>query len=175
LNDVLVFGKGEADRLEFNPSSDNIVEFCAEIVEDIKASQAKNHDMQFSSSMITEIISFDAKLVRQIITNLMTNAVKYSPEGSTILVKLKADDQYCSLLVEDKGIGIPESDQPHLFEPFHRARNTGDIQGTGLGLAIMKKAVDLHGGEILVESIPDEATCFKVILPIKYSEAVNHD
>ena len=174
LDDVLVFGKAEANRLAFDPKLGNIVEFCAEIVEDIQASLGKNHQLAFIDNMDSPMLPFDEKLMRQIVTNLVTNAFKYSPEQSQVTVRLESEENQCSLQVQDQGIGIPKSDQQHLFKPFHRARNTGDIQGTGLGLAITQKAVQLHGGDIMFDSVPNKGTCFKVVLPRTQPEKI-HD
>ena len=78
---------------------------------------------------------------------------------------LTQDSQYCCLEVSDKGIGIPASELPHLFEAFHRASNVGAIHGAGLGLAIVKNSVELHGGRIEVRSEPGQGALFQVWLP----------
>jgi signal transduction histidine kinase len=109
----------------------------------------------------------DVKLLRRAITNLLTNAIKYSPEGAPINVELACEGDTAIIRVSDQGIGIPEDDQRRLFEPFHRASNVGQIQGTGLGLAITRQAVERHGGSISVESQVGVGTTFSVRLPIK--------
>jgi signal transduction histidine kinase len=111
------------------------------------------------------IVEFDPKLLRQILTNLLTNAIKYSPPGSNINLNLKIEELKLIFEIKDKGIGIPVDDLNKLFTTFHRATNTGNIQGTGLGLAIVKKCVDLHQGEIEVHSILNEGSTFTLRLP----------
>lgn len=108
----------------------------------------------------------DAKLFRQIITNLVTNAIKYSPAGGEVLTQITFDADTLHLRVQDHGIGIPESDQPYLFDAFHRASNVGEIEGSGLGLHITKRAVELLGGSITCQSEEGQGTTFDVSLPL---------
>ena len=107
----------------------------------------------------------DEKLLRHIFGNLLSNALKYSPDGGTVRFSIHARDGGAKFEVTDQGIGIPEEELPHLFSSFHRASNVGDIAGTGLGLAIVKNAVDKHGGRISVTSARGQGTCFSVWLP----------
>jgi signal transduction histidine kinase len=109
----------------------------------------------------------DEKLLRHILFNLLSNAIKYSPVGTTIHFELNFQDNEVVFHIQDQGIGIPLDDQKHLFETFHRAANVGTISGTGLGLAIVKKSVDLHGGQIAVDSEVGVGTRFTVTLPLK--------
>jgi signal transduction histidine kinase len=109
--------------------------------------------------------SIDRKLLRRAVTNLLTNAIKYSPAGSPVDVELACADGQAVIRVSDRGIGIPEDDLRRLFEPFHRAANVGKIQGTGLGLAIARQAVELHSGTINVESQLGRGTTFILTLP----------
>ena len=108
--------------------------------------------------------------LEQVFINLLTNAVKYSPEGSQVQFELHCTDGQAVLRIIDKGIGIPEKDRLRLFEPFHRAGNVGSAPGTGLGLAITRKAVEIHGGTIQVDSELGVGTTFTVILPISFEE-----
>jgi signal transduction histidine kinase len=101
-----------------------------------------------------------------IIGNLLSNAAKYSPSGSTVLFDLRVQPDQAVFRIQDEGIGIPQADQARLFEPFHRAHNVGTIRGNGLGLAIVKQAVDLHSGTISVESVEGAGTTFTVTLPL---------
>ena len=103
--------------------------------------------------------------MRHILTNLLANAINYSPSGGEVLVGLNSTDQQLELWVQDHGIGIPEEARPTLFESFVRGSNVGTISGTGLGLAIIKKSVELHQGQITFDSIVGEGTTFKIVLP----------
>lgn len=98
------------------------------------------------------------------VNNLLSNAVKYSPDGGCVSLTVSCQPDMIGLQVKDEGIGIPPEAMPQLFEPFHRASNVGEIPGTGLGLAIAKRCIDLHGGQISVESTLGEGTVFTVQL-----------
>lgn len=123
------------------------------------------------------LTQLDEKMIVQLITNLMTNAMNYTPENGEILVQTATvDDQgrkWVTVQVTDTGYGITEKDQEHLFERFHRgeaARKTG-APGTGLGLAICKEIVERHQGHITVSSVPGEGSSFTVWLPTVEEEA----
>jgi signal transduction histidine kinase len=108
----------------------------------------------------------DEHLLQHILINLLTNALKYSPEDSQVSLHVCADGGDLVLEVEDHGIGIPPEDQARLFEPFHRAANATQVEGTGLGLAIVRENVLLHGGTISFTSMLGAGTTFTVRLPL---------
>ncbi len=112
-----------------------------------------------------EQVSLDRTFIDHIITNLVSNAVKYSPENSVVTITTYADPAKVQLTVKDQGIGISKEDQQHLFERFFRASNTGNIKGTGLGLHIIKRYVELLGGTIAVKSQLNEGAEFMITLP----------
>ncbi len=112
-------------------------------------------------------MELDKKLIRRIINNLVSNAIKYSPDDTTIVITLTYAAEMLALTVRDEGIGIPADDINHLFEPFHRAVNVGTISGTGLGLVIAKEAVELHGGSISLETQVGIGTTFTVRIPLE--------
>ncbi|OLT63594.1 hypothetical protein BJP37_31450 [Moorena bouillonii PNG] len=170
VNDLLFINQAEFDRLEVKPVALNLVTFCQELVSPIQSSIGAKHSLIFSSARDWEPILGDPKILRQIITNLISNAIKYSPHGGTILVQLNGDEETVILQIIDQGIGIPKEDQPKLFESFSRASNVGIIPGTGLGLSIVKSCVDLHGGKIHLESEVGVGTTFTITLPKNLSE-----
>ena len=114
-------------------------------------------------------LAVDGQRIREMLLNLVTNAIKYTPTGGTIDVSLTEQDGGVSLTVRDSGIGIAPGDLPHIFERFWRAdparSRTGDRPGTGLGLAITKWIAEAHGGSITVQSRPGRGTVFSVHLP----------
>ncbi len=124
--------------------------------------------LEVSHSGMTQTMNTDKKLIRNVLINLISNAIKYSPENKPIYLRceFKSEEVVCE--VEDEGIGIPEEDQIHLFERFFRANNTRGFQGTGLGLSIVKRYVDLLRGDISFKSSHGEGTTFKVIIPINH-------
>ncbi|MEH1821553.1 MAG: ATP-binding protein [Nostoc sp.] len=165
LNDVLVLSQDETGKLEFNPTPINLVEFCRDLLEELQQSDRSQHAIAFSSECQCTLANLDAKLLRQILSNLLSNCLKYSPLGSTVNFSVTTTNEQAIFQTQDSGIGIPPSDIEHIFEPFHRASNAGNIPGMGLGMSIVKQAVDLHSGEITVESAIDVGTTFRVILP----------
>ncbi|NEN95100.1 MAG: hybrid sensor histidine kinase/response regulator [Moorea sp. SIO3I7] len=165
VNDLLFINQAEFDKLELKPVALNLVTFCQELFCPIKSSLGAKHRLIFSSERDWEPILGDPKILRQILTNIISNAIKYSPDGGTILVQLNGDEEKVILQIIDQGIGIPKEDQPKLFESFSRASNVGIIPGTGLGLSIVKSCVDSHGGKIHVESEVGVGTTFTITLP----------
>ncbi|MEH1965574.1 PAS domain-containing sensor histidine kinase [Nostoc sp.] len=165
LNDVLVLSQDETSKLEFNPKPLNLVEFCRDLLEELEQSDRSQHAIVFSSECQCTKANLDAKLLRQILSNLFSNCLKYSPIGSTVKFSVTTANDQAIFQIQDSGIGIPPSDIEHIFEPFHRASNAGNISGMGLGMSIVKQAVDLHGGETIVESAIGEGTTFTVTLP----------
>jgi signal transduction histidine kinase len=107
----------------------------------------------------------DAKLLFQAFSNLISNAVKYSPGGGAIAVTMESSPDLVVVTVSDHGIGIPENDLAHLFERYHRGSNVSGIVGTGVGLYLVKTAVDLHHGKVEVQSREGEGSRFTVHLP----------
>ena len=166
IEDVLVIGKAEAGALQFEPKPVDLRELCRKVVEELRPGVAKQHVIQFEQQFERGNLNLDEKLLRHILTNLLSNAVKYSPAGSTVSLQLTERDGKALIEVGDQGIGIPVADQARLFESFHRASNVGNRQGTGLGLVIVKKAVELHGGTISIDSKVDAGTRISVRLPL---------
>jgi PAS domain S-box-containing protein len=185
LNDILLMSEAEAGKLQFNPAPLNLVQFCRHLVEDVQPTAKKQQVIHFTSrsdgtlagqatdeiektrfDFLSGLAAWDEKLLRQILSNLLSNALKYSPEGSTVQFDLTAKDDRVIFQIQDQGIGIPPADQSRLFEAFHRANNVGTTQGTGLGLAIVKQCVDLHRGEITFTSEVGKGTRFMVTLPL---------
>jgi PAS domain S-box-containing protein len=166
LDDVLLFSKVEAGKLEFNPKPLVLKNFCSDLVEELQLGIGVNHKLTFVFSGLDKNACLDEKLLLHILGNLLSNAIKYSPQNTTILFGCYCNEEEVIFEVKDEGIGIPIEDQGQLFESFHRAKNVGNIPGTGLGLAIVRNSVNLHGGRIIVESEPGVGTTFKVILPL---------
>jgi two-component system OmpR family sensor kinase len=107
----------------------------------------------------------DAKLLFQVFSNVLSNAIKYSPDGGVIAVDAAMADDEIVVAVADHGIGVPESDRERLFERYHRGSNVSGIVGTGVGLYLVKMVVDMHGGAVTVESTEGEGARFTIRLP----------
>lgn len=166
LEDVLLIGKAEAGQLRFNPELIDLTNFCQQSVTDLQFTAGKKHCLTFETLGQETLVWCDLKLLRQILSNLLFNAVKYSPEGGNVDLVLKYLPGNVELEVSDQGIGIPEAELHQLFEAFFRATNVETIQGTGLGLTIVKRCVDLHRGSIRVNSQVGVGTTFTITLPL---------
>ena len=165
LNEVLLLGQADSGGLHYEPFSFDLADYCQEIVETLQLTTISNHRIIFDCSHKPIQGEMDQALVYHILTNLLSNAIKYSPDQGSVWLKLSCQPNQISFQVKDEGIGIPSQDQQHLFETFYRAKNVGKIQGTGLGLAIVKKCIELHQGQIHVESEVGIGTTFSVTLP----------
>ncbi|NEP02963.1 MAG: PAS domain S-box protein [Symploca sp. SIO2E9] len=165
LDEVLTIGKAEAGQLRCEPALMDLVAFCTEVVESMQIGAKNQQELLLRVIGEPKEVQMDERLLRHILTNLLSNAMKYSPEGKKIQFDLSYDYSEVVFRIKDSGIGIPEEDLRKLFNAFRRASNVGTIQGTGLGLAIVKRCVDLHAGEIFVESEEGLGTTFTVKLP----------
>ncbi|MEH2347247.1 MAG: ATP-binding protein [Nostoc sp.] len=162
LTDILTLTRAEAGKLEFHPELMDLEAFCINLIEDIQFSNQQQHTIKFISQGNCTHAKLDESLLYSILTNLLSNAMKYSlPEGNISLI-LSCEAQAIFFQVKDNGIGIPLEFQEHLFEPFHRASNVGKIVGSGLGLAVVKKCLEIHHGEIYVNSEVGGGTSFTV-------------
>lgn len=167
LNDFLSLSRLEEGKIEVNPSRFNLIEFCNETFDEInvllKTGQTitRHEDLEYADLWL------DAKLLKNILFNLLSNAIKYSEPGKPIASTMEVKDNQLKITIQDKGIGIPEEEQQHLFSPFFRAHNVENIQGTGLGLNIVNRYVDLLQGEVRFESRLGEGTTFYVYIPLQ--------
>lgn len=171
LNDVLVLERAEAKKVQFEPEPLNLPSFCEDLLDEMRLNDQNEHQLVFEQQTPRSSIQayMDGKLLRQIFTNLLSNALKYSPKASTVHFRLRCDDRFADFEVQDQGIGIPASDQTRLFEAFHRGTNVGMISGNGLGLAIVKQSVEVHQGQIEVTSQENQGTIVRVRLPLQPS------
>ncbi|BAZ48432.1 PAS/PAC sensor signal transduction histidine kinase [Nostoc sp. NIES-4103] len=165
LDDILLFSKAEAAKLHFEPQPLEIVQFCNDLVAQMQMNISQK-PINFVSQLNSLTAWMDKKLLEPILKNLLENASKYSPSHSTVDFYLSCQDGNVIFQVKDRGIGIPAIDQQRLFQPFYRGSNVDNIPGTGLGLSILKTLVDLHGGQVTVESEVGVGSTFTVMLPL---------
>ena len=166
LNDFLSLSKLEEGQVEAIPQEFDIISFCNELLADTTIGLNKKQTIRMSSNVETLTVNLDLKLLRHILMNLLSNASKYSSEGTKIDLKISHNSHHVSLKVCDQGIGIPEEEQKFLFQRFFRAKNAADIEGTGLGLNIAKNYTQLMNGDIGMKSKRDKGSTFWVELPI---------
>jgi signal transduction histidine kinase len=169
INDVLDFQRLGAGKTKLDIQSHDIKEVLSEVQETM-ALFAKKYDVELSFASADDLskAEFDRAKVIQVLTNLVSNAIKFIPEGGRASVDVQRRDADWVISVSDTGMGIPKEALPKIFERFYRVNRRGkQIQGTGLGLAIVHKIVMLHGGRIEVESQIDQGTTFTVFLPLE--------
>lgn len=164
VNDMLFVSEAEAGNLEFSPSLVDVVQVIGELIAEFQP-DATDCRIIFECKDTSVNAILDEIILQSILKNLLSNAIKYSPQGSQVYVKLSGEPNQISFQVVDSGIGIPQAEQAQLFNAFFRGSNVSTIPGVGLGLVIVKKCVDLHGGEITVESEEGVGTTFTVTLP----------
>ena len=166
LEDVLLFSKAEAGRMEFNPVELNLKHFCTQLVDELLSATNRRCPVELSFAEISDAARGDEGLLRHIFSNLITNAAKYSPSGTPVKFSVSRDGGDAIFLVQDRGMGIPEEDRKRLFTPFYRGKNVTTIQGTGLGLVIVKHCVERHGGKIEIAGTEILGTTVSVRLPL---------
>jgi PAS domain S-box-containing protein len=167
LTDILTLTRAEAGKLEFRPQPLDLEDFCFSLLEEIKFSTRAQKDILFVSECSQRIAWMDERMLRSIVTNLVDNAIKYSPDDSPIYFTLAAESGHAIFQIQDQGIGICKEEEEQLYQAFQRGENVGDVTGTGLGLAVVKKCVELHGGSIKLESKLGVGTTFTVRIPWK--------
>jgi signal transduction histidine kinase len=165
---ILSLGRIESKEIELHLKSKDINVLLQEVLQKCEY-LAKDKNIR----IVTELepmfsVRVDEDLMRQVFTNLIENAIKYSPEGSSVLISTEESNGQIRVQVADQGIGIPKPDQAHLFSKFYRAKNAREsaTKGSGLGLYLSDYFVRLHQGKILVESEPERGSTFTVELPM---------
>ncbi len=168
IRDLLDISKMETGRsfqqkeiLNLSPLAEKTVSFLQ------PQAEAKNQSLTLQTQPDLPLINADPLAMEEILTNLISNAIKFTPEGGTIQVLVKPEFEYLLIQVSDNGIGIAQGDLPRIFDKFYRVKSekTRKIVGTGLGLPIVKQLVEAHLGFIRVESRVDQGTIIKVLIP----------
>ena len=166
IEDVLQLARLQAQRVAFTPVPIDLDHLCRTLIEEVRGQEAGPERVLYQAADTVRAVLLDPKLMRQIIVNLLSNALKYSLDDKPVALTLRNSDGVLVLQVRDEGIGIPAADLPHLYQPFHRASNVGAIAGTGLGLTITKEFVELQGGTLRVTSEVGVGTTFTVRIPL---------
>ena len=163
LSDFLSLEQLEAGAVQTNLQDINLVKLAEEVTEEMQMICKKNQHIVYEHTGAKGNFFLDANLIKNSVINLISNSIKFSGENSFIEFNTKIKDDACSITVKDNGIGIPETDQKNLFEPFFRANNTESIPGTGLGLNIVRRYVRLMGGKVQFESEVNNGTNITLI------------
>jgi PAS domain S-box-containing protein len=166
LEDFLSLGKLDEGKVQSHSSEFNLDEFLNDLVDEAKGLLKKDQYIHFDYKGGKQVCS-DKKLLKNILVNLITNAIKFSPEDGRINILAEVNDSTGVISVSDPGIGIPKDDLEHIFSSFYRAANATNIQGTGLGLHIVKRFTELMGGSVTIDSELDKGTIVTITIPIK--------
>ncbi|UNY97286.1 PAS domain-containing sensor histidine kinase [Zhouia spongiae] len=174
LNDFLSIERIDSGKVTYKYTTFNLSKAFNEIVYDANMTLKSGQKIRFPEDIDEYVINQDEKIFKLILSNIIGNAIKYSPENSTIHIEVTPIDKENYLFtIRDEGIGIPEEDQKHVFSRYFRAQNALTTQGTGIGLNIVKSHVEDLGGSICFESKQDKGSVFKIELPNKNKQAEN--
>lgn len=165
LNDFLSMNKLEEGKIKTNLEQFNALDLFNDVIEELKTILKKNQTIICNYNVNCELVTTDIKIFKNILINLISNAIKYSGDNDIIHCTLATDNDYILFEVKDDGIGIPEDEQKHLFDRFFRASNATNIEGTGLGLNIVRKYIEMLEGNISFHSKLYSGTTFIVNIP----------
>ena len=173
ITDLLTLTKMDSEEAAIKAEKFDFTELCIGAVHALQPAAEKNR-LTLTMDVAKDVtLQGDESKLGQVIYNLIDNAIKYTPEGGSVFVTMKADGRNAVFAVRDTGVGIPEEDAKHIFDRFYRvdkarSRETG---GTGLGLSIVRQMVQLHRGEIKVDSVFGKGSTFTVTLPLRKGAA----
>jgi signal transduction histidine kinase len=170
INDVLDLTKIEAGRMDLVYEEFGVDSAVREVMNVVRSLAVKK-DIEMTTAVDPPdvLLIADKNKFKQVLYNLLSNAIKFTPPSGKVVLKASAEDQSLTLTVRDSGIGIPKELQHKIFGAFYQVQSSSsrEYPGTGLGLALTKKLVELHGGSIGFESVPNQGTTFTVQLPLR--------
>lgn len=169
VGDLLEVSRIEAGRFELRPTPGDL----RDVVHDtcvLYDESSEIHDVRCSLPDEPVVATFDPTRISQVLGNLVSNGIKYSPKGGPVDVRLFASDGWAVIEVEDRGLGIPSEEQAGVFEPFRRSKGPAEgIPGVGIGLSVARRLVNAHHGEIDLASTPGKGSVFRIRLPLERS------
>ncbi|MEA5622159.1 ATP-binding protein [Nostoc sp. UHCC 0251] len=165
VDNMLLVNQFELEKPKYQPILLDLLQFFSDLIEQERETAGDRHELIFKITGNNQEFWGDRGLLQQIFTNLISNAIKYSPDGGIVEFHLIGKESQVIFYIKDQGIGIPIEDQENLFQSFSRGSNVDTIPGTGLGLAIAKACVELHGGDITLSSQVGQGTKVTVSLP----------
>jgi signal transduction histidine kinase len=167
VDDVLFVGRADSDRLTLEATQVDVVELVrGEIASQEAAARLRGIELRCDVRDDFPAITGDATRLTQVLDNLLTNAIKFTPAGGTVSATLTGDEEQVRIAVADTGVGIPADEVPRVFDRFFRASTSAVASGTGLGLAIVQMIAKAHGGSVSVTSDVGVGTTFTVELPV---------
>ena len=165
LNDFLSVERLESGKVKYNYTTFSLSKVVNEVVYDSNMLLKEGQRILYPQDIDDIILNFDEKILELALSNLVNNAIKYSPEHTNIDIRVRMKDQHALITIIDQGIGIPEAEQKFIFERYFRAANALLNQGTGIGLNIAKRHLENLDGDITFTSIENEGTEFTIKVP----------
>ncbi|MBN1905279.1 MAG: response regulator [Deltaproteobacteria bacterium] len=168
INDLLDMAKIESEKQEHHHTETDIGKIILDVITLLEQrAEAVGISLKHEFTNL-KTVQLDPERISEVINNLLTNAINYSPEGGVVTVKARCLNHLLEIMVSDTGVGIPASEIPKIFDKFYRVKEpkTRKVMGTGLGLSIVKGIIEAHNGTIKVESTPGKGTTFRVLLPL---------
>jgi signal transduction histidine kinase len=167
INDILDLSKIEAGRMELALSRVDLPRAIAQAMTQVRP-RALREGIELARDVDPRLgeVEADERKLKQVLLNLLTNAVKFTPQGGCVKVVARRESDQINISVNDNGVGIAPEDQARLFENFRQV-GASRAEGTGLGLALSKRFVELHGGSVAVDSAPGKGSTFTVVLPLR--------
>ena len=175
VNHLLDFRKVEMGGEKIRLRSGNFSDFVAGVLDAFQDAAAKKDiGLVLTDTSSNPMMAFDSSMMQKVVNNLLSNALKFTPEGGSVEVRLSdAPDRKVLLEVSDTGIGIPAADLPQVFDRFYRSSNAGTELGSGIGLSLVRQYVEMHQGTVSVQSEEGNGTTFKVLLPTDLEESAS--
>jgi signal transduction histidine kinase len=174
ITSILELSKIESDHIQLNLESKDINQIIENTTDKLSANARLNQVEIIKELEPMFPIKVDVSLISKVLSNLIDNAIRYSPAGARVVVRSHEAGDWIEISVRDQGIGMTDEEQANLFSKFYRAKNdtTTRISGTGLGLYLTKYFIEAHGGRVEVESKKGEGSVFKIYLPIHPPEQI---
>ena len=163
------------ERMRFQPRSTDVVALCHDVVARVQTAFPKHPPLHFETTAPALRTLADVTLVERVLSNLLTNAFKYSPALTPVRFSVRCVGEEWEMQVQDHGIGILEADQATLFSAFRRGGNVGNVKGTGVGLYITKKCAELHGGRVVFRSQAGQGSTFLFAFPWRPAETTRSE
>lgn len=165
LDNVALYGRVEAGTIEVTHRQVDVAEICSEAMQEASALAPAGQRVELRDGAPATVVENDPRLLRNILVNLVSNALRYSPPGGEVELEIAEVPRGVEVRVLDRGLGIPLEDRERVWERFQRGSNVGSIPGTGLGLAIVRRCLELTGATLVLEDRPGGGTAASLVLP----------
>lgn len=165
LDNISLLNKSKHESLEIHLSQTNVLDLINIVVDELNSIKEYNRRIRVNHELIRNQVKIDAFLVEQVLSNVITNALKYSDHESQVDFCIEQDDDNIYFQVTDYGIGIPEADIENIYDSFYRGKNTQSVKGTGLGLNIVQRCLEMLNGSIHISSQLNHGTTVQITIP----------